>query len=108
MVVVMFYAALHAVETLFRADKTNPHLGHDARNRTLKNVNRYKKIWENYRILFDASRSARYDIDSHGWIPLADVREQLVTRLYAIEASVAKLTKSDEILAPIWPDDPKG
>ncbi len=102
MVTVMFYTALHAVETLFCFDKLEPQTSHTARNSTLKSINRYKAIWQNYRPLYDAARSTRYDADAPAWIEAQDAKGEFVRNLYAIEKSVLKLiggtaTKLDKI-----------
>tara|TARA_R110002072_G_C7974418_1_gene535189 strand:- start:875 stop:1336 length:462 start_codon:yes stop_codon:yes gene_type:complete len=62
-VTVAFYKALHVVEALFAADPqaTQKHCDdHSSRSRLLKKTNRYKKIWEHYRPLFNDSLIARY------------------------------------------------
>lgn len=102
MIVVMFYAALQAVETLFAHDGTRVHTGHEDRNRTLKTVNRYKQVWRDYRPLYDAARTARYDPTPEEWLSAADVRTRLSRHLYGIEQSVLKLTGSADRLEPLW------
>jgi hypothetical protein len=102
MVTVMFYASLHAVEVLFAHDGTRTYAGHTDRNQTLKSVNRYKQIWANYRPLFDASRTARYDPTLASWLPVERVKTQLVKHLYALEQSVLRLTGMPNDLVPIW------
>ncbi|MCH8152552.1 MAG: hypothetical protein IH830_09300 [Planctomycetes bacterium] len=99
----IFYTALHAVEALFCYDNLEPHTSHTSRNHTLKSYNRYQKIWENYRPLYDAARSTRYDTDAPTWIPLEDVKNELVKYFYAVEKSVLKLMKDEEEeLGHIW------
>lgn len=102
MVTVMFYAALHAVENLFAHDGTRTHGGHTARNQTLKTVQRYRNIWRHYRPVFDAARTTRYEVETIFWVPAEDVKTKLSSHLYAIEASVLKLTGQSDRLESIW------
>ena len=102
MVAVMFYAALHAVETLFAHDKMRVHASHTERNQTLKNLNRYKKIWHHYRPLYETARTARYDPAPADWIPAEEVKSRLVGHLYGLEKSVLKLAGLNGTLGPVW------
>ncbi len=99
---VMFYTALHAVETLFAFDGTRSYGGHMVRNRTLKITHRYKQVWRNYQPLYDAARAARYDPEPIAWVPLDDIKTKLAPFLYRVEISVLKLTGANEKLPPIW------
>ncbi len=103
MATVMFYTALHAVETLFAHDGTHVHGGHGPRNQTLKTYNRYKQVWKHYRPLFDAARTTRYEADANEWIAVQDVKSRLASDLYRVEASVVKLTNQPLELARLWP-----
>lgn len=103
MVVVMFYTALHAVETLFAHDKTNKHNSHMDRNKTLRSVNRYAKVWEHYRALHDAARTMRYEPEKIEWIAIERVKGHFLPHLYRLENSVLKLLESEDELPPIWP-----
>lgn len=102
MVTVVFYTALHAVETLFAHDGVTVLTGHTGRNQTLKTVNRYKQIWTHYRPLYDAARTARYDATPTGWLPVRDIKSRLILNLYALEKSVLKLTESANQLDAVW------
>ncbi len=102
MVVVVFYTALHAVETLLANDRITVIAGHTARNQTLKSVNRYKQVWTHYRPLYDAARTARYDPTPTAWLPVQAIKSRLVVDLYALEKSVQKLTGSTTQLDPVW------
>jgi hypothetical protein len=102
MVVATFYAAVHAVETLFAFDRTRIHGSHTDRNQTLKTVQRYQAIWRHYRPLFDAARTARYEVEARLWISVEDVKTRLVQELYGVERSVLKLTGSTDGLSPVW------
>lgn len=95
-VCVAFYAALHCIEVLFEHDGLGPSADHGLRNRKLRQANRYKKIWANYRELTDASQIARYHIGLENWISVKDAKEIFVGHhLYQIEKSVAKLMNED-------------
>src|SRR5438105_3378874 len=76
MVTVVFYTAMHAVQTLLATDGAGVPGTHAARNQTLKGTRRYQKIWEHYRPLYDAAIVARYHCsdDPGAWIPLRDVK----------------------------------
>jgi hypothetical protein len=102
MVTVLFYAALHAVETLLAHDRVMAIAGHTARNQTLKTVNRYRQVWIHYRPLYDAAHTAPYDPAPASWLPVDDVKSKLVVTLYALEKSVLKLTGSASQLDPVW------
>ncbi len=99
MATVAFYAAVHCVEVLLAKDGISHPMTHEGRNECLKRQNRYKKIWENYRPLYEASIVARYlsfQSQKHPsfdqWITPEQVRTQLIdTYLRQIEASVSKL-----------------
>lgn len=102
MVTAAFYAAVHAVETLFAFDGVGNHTSHMDRNQTLKTINRYRKIWQHFRPLWGAAQTSRYECTSTSWIPVEDVKRRLVgVHLYGVEASVLKLTKSADSLDQI-------
>ena len=102
MATVIFYTALHAIETLFAHDGTRVFPGHTERNQTLKTVNRYKNLWMHYRPLYDAARTARYDPIPSTWMTAPDIKAHLVKHLYAIEKSVQKLAGLSLQLDPVW------
>lgn len=97
-----FYAAVHAVESLVAHDSLPNHTSHEGRNRTLKNTNRYRKIWKHYHVLYNASLTTRYHCDPNSWIPLEEIKEKLILKeLYPLEKSVLKLTDREEELPKI-------
>jgi hypothetical protein len=88
----VFYAAVHAVESLIAFDGLPNHTSHEARNQTLRTVRRYQQVWRHYRELYDASQTTRYDCDPNLWIPSADVKAVWIPQyLYPLEQSVRKL-----------------
>ncbi len=100
MVTVAFYAAVHCVESLLAKDKISHGMTHEGRNDCLKRNNRYKKIWENFRPLYEASMVARY-LCHNGkscpsfdqWMNVDDIKKLLIAKnLCEIEKSVRKLT----------------
>ena len=99
MATVAFYAAVHCVETLLVHDKLDHGMTHEGRNDCLKRINRYKKIWENFRPLYEASLVARYLCHNNQscpsfdqWISVADVKKRLIGgHLHEVEKSVIKL-----------------
>lgn len=102
MATVMFYTALHAVETLFAFDRTRDHKSHQQRNRTLKTTKRYRTVWVNYRPLHDLARIARYDTAGVNWIALDKVKGDLAQHLYLLEKSVNELMNKKIESQPIW------
>lgn len=97
-----FYAAVHAVESLVAHDSLPNHTSHEGRNRTLKNTNRYRKIWKHYHVLYNASLTTRYHCDPDSWIPVQQIKDNLIRReLYPLEKSVLKLTGREEELPVI-------
>src|SRR5688572_22138776 len=89
----VFYAAVHAVETLVAFDGLTNHTSHEARNQTLRTVRRYHFIWKHYRELYNASQTTRYHADPTSWIPADDVKTVWIPNyLYPLERSVQKLT----------------
>lgn len=101
MVVAVFHAALHAVETLLRHDEVRVHGGHTARNQTPKGYNRHRQIRRHDHPLYDATRTARYEVASDRWVSAEDVKGRLAKRLYRLEQSVLKLTRQDRSLPPV-------
>ena len=95
-VTVAFYAALHAVDALFKHDKVQGITAHEHRNETLRATNRYRKIWECYRPLYDMSRTVRYVADPAQWVEWDQVEAQVLRRrLYPLEKSVCGLMRLD-------------
>lgn len=92
MTTVAFYTALHAVQVLLVADNHTRAVDHASRNRILIDDRKYLKIWPDYKLLYDASRAARYDCS--GWLDADRVRDELVKdRLVRLEQSVVRLAK---------------
>lgn len=56
---VAFYTALHVVEAVFAYDGRHTD-DHHERNKVLKATQRYKKLWQHYRPLWNDSLIARY------------------------------------------------
>jgi hypothetical protein len=101
-VTVVFYAALHAVDSLLKHDKVLGVVSHDARNRTLMLTNRYAKIWELYQPLFNLSRTVRYLANPAKWVAWGSIENQVIRRyLYGLESSVQGLMKTTLDLPPI-------
>jgi len=110
--VVSFYAALHAVETLFAIDQPQGHehgQSHEEREALLKNERRYEDVYRNYRPLWGVAAIARYLEDTRGRAtrPAPDnlrafkdymtaeeaVAEAVRHRLYRVLRSVANLLR---------------
>ena len=100
MVTVAFYAAVHCVESLLAKDKISHGMTHEGRNDCLKRNNRYKKIWENFRPLYEASMVARYLCYNgkschsfYQWMNVDDIKTRLIAgNPCEVEKSVAKLS----------------
>ena len=103
MVTVMFYAALHAVETLFAHERVPPPTGHTRRNQTLKRLSSYKPVWTHYRPLQDAARTARYEPAPIQWIPVEQVKTRLAGHFYELERIVQHMIGVSGPLPPVWP-----
>ena len=56
---VAFYTALHVIESVFAYDGRHTD-DHHERNKILKRENRYRKLWQHYRPLWNDSLIARY------------------------------------------------
>lgn len=96
MIVAVFYASLHAVDTLLATRKDEAQ-DHKSRNGKLSQTRSYEKIWKSYRPLYELSRSIRYHANPAEWVAHADIEPQVITRyLYPIEKSVIKLAGLDE------------
>ena len=101
-ITVTFYVSLHAVDALLAHDNVTRIVSHDARNDTLKRVNRYQQIYRHYRPLYDLSRRVRYLAKPAEWLPAAEIETGIFGRyLYPLETSVAKLTSFDLAKPPI-------
>jgi len=90
-----FYAALHAIDALLTFDGVPAIVSHDARNRTLRQTNRYQKLYKAYEPLYSLSRTVRYLAEPRKWIAAAEIPTRVFTLLHEIETSVFKLTKAD-------------
>jgi len=108
---VAFYAAVHAVESVFAA--TGEHsVSHTARNETLRRNNRFSHIHKHFKHLHDASVVARYlclakevggatftSFDE--WMSPDEVKYRLINVHFRhVEQSVWRLLKMDE---NTWP-----
>lgn len=102
-VTVSFYAALHAVDALLVYDGVSSVVSHDSRNRTLRQTNRYQKLYLAYEPLYSLARTVRYIADSRRWIAVADIPTRVFKLLRDIEISVSKLMQI-ELEAPPLPD----
>ena len=101
-VVVTFYTALHAVDSVLAFDKVERVTSHDARNRVLFQTNRYLRIQQRYMPLYFLSRTIRYLAEPAKWVPVDRVKPDVIERyLYPIEQSVQKLMAKDLGLADI-------
>jgi hypothetical protein len=102
MVVVAFYAALHAVDTLLAHDQVRGIVSHQARNEVLARTNRYAAIWRAYHPLYSLSRTVRYLANPQDWISADDVTSKLHVRyLYPIEKSVQRRLGDEVDLPPV-------
>jgi len=101
MLTVAFYVAVHAVEALVANDNLPNHTSHEARNRTLKQTNRYAKVFRHFHPLYNASITTRYHASPADWVPVADVKTLISKNLYPLENSVQKLMSIDLKLQPI-------
>lgn len=98
-VTVVFYTALHAVDSLLAHDKVAAITSHKARNYTLSRTNRYAKIWLSYQPLYDLSRTVRYMANPQRWVEWPKIESEVIPRyLYPIETSVIKLAGNMEKL----------
>lgn len=101
-VTISFYVALHAIDALLEHDKVEGIASHDARNEALKQVNRYKHIYQHYRPLYDLSRRVRYLADPVKWIPFEKIESHVMCGyLYPIENSVIRLANLELKLGPV-------
>jgi hypothetical protein len=101
-VVVTFYTALHAVDSVLAYDKVERVTSHDARNRVLFQTNRYLQIQQRYMPLYFLSRTIRYLAEPAKWVPADRVKPDVIERyLYPIEASVQRLMGEDLKLSDI-------
>ncbi|MFP4052952.1 MAG: hypothetical protein ACLFV7_03710 [Phycisphaerae bacterium] len=97
-----FYAALHAVDAVFKSDNLQGITSHQARNQTLIHTSRYANIWQNYQPLYGLSRTVRYLARPSRWIKWAKIETDLLPRyLYPLEKTVQKLIGVDLSLKPI-------
>jgi hypothetical protein len=92
---VIFYVAVHAVDTLLAFDKIFP-TSHEFRNGVLYRTNRYAEIRKSYGPMYNLARDIRYLADPKSWLPPEKIQAEVVMRhLYPIEKSVQKLTGKD-------------
>lgn len=97
------YLSLHAVEALLTADQARPRSSHTDRLRILQSEQRYLKIYQSFRLLYDLAHVTRYSAQRGKWLPADQVEQQVICRLvYPIEASVRKLLAASQppITAP--------
>ena len=92
MVTAIFYASVHAIGSVLAADGVSPPDNHTRRFEILRRTNRYKKIYSNYKFIYDASIESRYGCSSDAWIPVEVVdRDILRGSFFPLEKSVCKL-----------------
>lgn len=97
-----FYTALHAVDALFKYDKVEGVVSHEARNRTLARTSRYAKIWRNYSPLYGLARTVRYFANPAKWVSWEQVEGEVFRRfLYPLEKSVLGLMAEKDHLPAI-------
>ena len=88
----IFYTALHAIDSLLKHDDVKGVVSHNARNATLIKTNRYAQIWRHFQPLYDLSRTVRYLAKPGRWVSWDKIEVDVVKRyLYPIEKSVQKL-----------------
>lgn len=97
-VTVAFYTALHAVETLLKADASPPAGApssptHGGRHAVLQGNPRYRTIiWPAYKVAYDLAHVTRYSAQPRRWTSINDIDGILFARaLYPIETEVTKL-----------------
>jgi len=91
-VTVALYLALHAVEALLTADGAKPRSRHQDRLQILQSEQRYQKIYESFKVLYDLSHVTRYSAQPGRWIPADQVEHRVIRELvYRIETSVRHL-----------------
>ncbi len=96
-VAVAFYAALHAVETLFAEDGVQAVSNHGDRFAALRQNKSYDKIHDSYHQLYDLAYTTRYSAEPGRWIRFEDVESRVLNGLLlSIERSVARQLKMDE------------
>jgi hypothetical protein len=101
-VTVVFYTALHAVDSLLRFDQVPGIVDHRARNDVLARTNRYSKVWRCYLPLYNLSRTVLYLARPIDWIPVDAVEREVLRRyLLPIEESVQKLTNRPREFKPL-------
>lgn len=92
MVTAIFYASVHAIGTLFVADRVKPPDTHSARFRVLRATNRYRQIYRHYKPIYDASIDSRYGCRPSVWMPADLVDADLLRgEFFPLEKSVCKL-----------------
>ncbi len=86
------YLALHAVEALLTADGARPRSRHQDRLEILQSEQRYQKIYESFKVLYDLSHVTRYSAQPGRWIPADQIERRVIKELvYRIETSVRNL-----------------
>lgn len=107
MVTASLYLAIHAIEALLTADRAKSRSRHQDRLAILQSEQRYQKIYECFRVLYDLAHVTRYSAMPVRWIPTDQVRQRVVKELvYPIENSVRKLLASSKppVVMPAAPD----
>lgn len=90
-VTVIFYAALHAFDSLLTHDNVRV-VSHTERNGILTRTNRYSQIRKHYLPLYDLSQKVRYLARPEQWVPPDQIMPCIIQgMLYPIETSVQKL-----------------
>ncbi len=91
------YLTLHAVEALLTADQAKPRSSHRDRLIILQGEQRYLKIYQAFRLLYDLAHVTRYSAQRHRWISADQVERRVIRDLvYPIEASVRKLLAASQ------------
>ena len=92
MVTASLYVAIHAVEALLTADGAKSRSRHQDRLEILQSEQRYQKIYESFKILYDLAHVTRYSATPSRWIPADQVAAKVIGQcIYPIESSVRKL-----------------
>lgn len=90
-VTVVFYTAVHAVDTALAFDGLVP-WSHETRFETIAASNRYARIGKLYHPLYDLCRKVRYTATPDLWIPREQIDQQVVRGiLLPLENSVMNL-----------------
>lgn len=91
-VIVAFYSALRAVDSLFAHDETPAANSHQERDGILRRNTRYRRIWESYRELRDGAHGVRYECGDATWIAADLAKDRFVNHhLRSVEKSVLSL-----------------